>query len=368
MTITWITERHPPKSGGMARSSGRLVNHLIDAGIGVKVLHLSSRAVLEQSPHLMLDRWHRTYLPGINVPVEPERIFAVCKDEMRHTTLVGFGGDYPAYLATLWATWLGAGSVALFRGNDFEKSVHDAKRAWLTHFVLENATAIGAVSTEMTSRIAAMTQRPVRYTPNSVDPSEWRFFETDHSRREALRKTYFDTPLPVVGLFGQLKSKKGLDLTLRLFEQEGLADEARLLTVGEVPDELGALERDFWVRIPFQKGDALLSYYDLSDIVFLPSYYDGLPNVLLEAMALERIVVASRAGGIPDVIDDGVNGFLFDVGDTVGAVRALRRALASTPDERAMMGGAAGERVRDAFSAEQEKDALFHLIETAMKR
>lgn len=368
MSITWITERHPPKSGGMARSSGRLVNHLVDARIDVKVLHLSSRAVLEESPHLMLDRWHRTYLPGINVPIEPERIFAVCQEDMRRTTLVGFGGDTPGYLAALWAKWLGTGSVVLFRGNDFEKNVHDTKRAWLTHFVLENAGAVGAVSTEMTARIAAMTRRPVRVTPNSVDLSEWRFFHTDYVRRDELKKSCFKTDLPIIGLFGQLKSKKGLDLTLRLFEQEGIAQKAHLLTVGDVPGEIGTFDREFWVRIPFQKGDTLIPYYALSDIVFLPSYYDGLPNVLLEAMALERVVVAARAGGIPDVIEDGANGFLFDVGDISGAGRALRRALMLSRDERAMMGAAARMRMRDDFSAQRETEALLSLIETVTKR
>jgi glycosyltransferase involved in cell wall biosynthesis len=69
---------------------------------------------------------------------------------------------------------------------------------------------------------------------------------------------------------------------------------------------------------------------------------DGLPNVVLEALAAGRPVVASRVAGIPDVIDDGVNGLLVPEADAAALAAALRR-LADDPPTRARL-GCAGRR------------------------
>ena len=88
----------------------------------------------------------------------------------------------------------------------------------------------------------------------------------------------------------------------------------------------------------------------LADVVAVPSVVDragnvdGLPNVLLEAMAAGRAVVASRVAGIPDVIVDGVNGLLVPPGDA-SALRAALGRLLGDEGLRAALGGAARETV-----------------------
>jgi glycosyltransferase involved in cell wall biosynthesis len=61
------------------------------------------------------------------------------------------------------------------------------------------------------------------------------------------------------------------------------------------------------------------------NVLVMPSYREGLPNVVLEAMASGRAVIATRVGAVPDVIDDGTNGLLVDAGDVVGLAGALAR-------------------------------------------
>jgi glycosyltransferase involved in cell wall biosynthesis len=86
-----------------------------------------------------------------------------------------------------------------------------------------------------------------------------------------------------------------------------------------------------------------------ADIVVLPSFTEGLPNVALEACAAGKPVVATRVGGTPEVIVDGLNGFLVPPGDPVRLARAILKLLRSRSARRAM-GEHGLARVRSAFT------------------
>ena len=91
---------------------------------------------------------------------------------------------------------------------------------------------------------------------------------------------------------------------------------------------------------------------------------DGLPNVLLEAMAAGRAVVASRVAGIPDVIVDGVNGLLVPPGDVSALRTALERLLADEPLRR-RLGAAARAHAREHLSWESATDRLLEAYAAA---
>ncbi|MBK6406762.1 MAG: glycosyltransferase family 4 protein [Holophagales bacterium] len=78
-----------------------------------------------------------------------------------------------------------------------------------------------------------------------------------------------------------------------------------------------------WTHVPFVDRFELLPYYAACDAVVIPSFYDGMPNVLLEAGALGVPPVASTAGGMADLLTGGENGLTFPPGD----VHECRRAL-----------------------------------------
>ena len=79
------------------------------------------------------------------------------------------------------------------------------------------------------------------------------------------------------------------------------------------------------------------------DLLALPSVYEEMGSVLVEAMATGLPVVASRVGGIPDVVEDGVTGVLVPAGD-VDALAAALDELVADPDRRRRLSTAAGER------------------------
>ena len=363
MKLTWLTARHPPDKGGMATSSKRLVNSLRDRGHALQVIHLQpmpSQPV--SSASMRLQNWNRTVVAGMNAPSEPQQLFWTFRRSMLDSVIIGFGGGKPGYLATLWATWLNVPSVVLFRGNDFEKIIHDTKHGWMIHFILDQADIVGAVSREMVARIRSLRNGQTVFTPNGIDTTEWYLEKIDHERAQQWRMEHVPDDKRVIGMFGQLKFKKGLEMAVALLTTLGFHQHACLLTVGDVSEsmqeslEAGCAEH--WIHVPFQPQEILPVYYAAADVVFMPSLYDGMPNVLLEAMALGKNVVASNAGGIPDVISDGVNGFLFEIGDYSGAARAMNKALTLSQDQKALMGKEARRTVEESFTSAREVEIL----------
>ncbi|HPL15148.1 MAG TPA: glycosyltransferase family 4 protein [Spirochaetota bacterium] len=356
MDIFWITSNHPPDTGGMARSSERIVNGLRDRGHAVTVLHLSENDYPEAADNGLV------VTSGSRYQSEPERLFWHYRDAMAKSMIAGFGGNHAGYYAVIWARWLKTKSLVLYRGNDFDRIIHDLKRGWITHAILDNADLVGAVSTEMASRIRTLREKPVLYTPNSVEPAEWTLLKTDIVKSEKFRDSMGRGEKSVIAMFGDLKSKKGLDIALALFTTYEFRERAMLLTVGTISDmmseRLAAGLGNSWFHVPFQKREAMALYYAASDIVFLPSFYDGMPNVLLEAMALGKIIVASRAGAFPDVIRDGENGFLFSTGDMADAARTMNRALNMKETARAAMIESARKTIAEDFNPRKEIEII----------
>ena len=83
-----------------------------------------------------------------------------------------------------------------------------------------------------------------------------------------------------------------------------------VLLVGRLRKEVAALVPSDAVRVGWLEAVDLPAAYAACDVVGQPSLHDGLPNVVLEAMACGRPVVARPNGGLPDVIEPGVTGFL----------------------------------------------------------
>jgi glycosyltransferase involved in cell wall biosynthesis len=106
--------------------------------------------------------------------------------------------------------------------------------------------------------------------------------------------------------------------------------------------------------------DALGVWFNAADLVCLPSYNEGLPNVLLEAMACGVPCVATRVGGIPEAID-ATSGELVEPRDANGLALALARALDRTWDRDAIVQRAAG------FSWGQNLEAMSRLLDGVIR-
>ena len=139
---------------------------------------------------------------------------------------------------------------------------------------------------------------------------------------------------PRVLFVGRLAPQKGVST---LVEAAGLLKDpsARILLVGDGPERpklerdaerLGVDDRLHFVG--FFAHDRLPAVFAHADLLVLPSLYEELGTVLLEAMQAALPIVASKTGGIPDVIENGVNGMLVPPGDPEALARAIDCLLA----------------------------------------
>lgn len=154
-----------------------------------------------------------------------------------------------------------------------------------------------------------------------------------------------------LGFVGGLYSYKGLDDLASALE--ATETDCGLVVAGDGP-ERARLERRIGDRTAFLGPvpyDQIPALYHEFDAFVLPSRTEGLPRVVLEAQATATPVIATRVGGVPEVVTDGKTGFLCDVRDTAGFASAIDQ-LAIDPYQRERLGEAGRAAVENNYSWE----------------
>ena len=108
-------------------------------------------------------------------------------------------------------------------------------------------------------------------------------------------------------------------------------------------------------------------YFESFDIFILPSLSEGLSSSILTAMAMALPVIATRVGGIPELISDGENGLLVRPADAAALAQAIRR-LAANPEERFRMGQLGRVRMEKQFTLQRKIDETELLCESLLKK
>ena len=170
----------------------------------------------------------------------------------------------------------------------------------------------------------------------------------------------------VVGLFGRMTAVKRTDdlLTMLAGVRERGVD-ALLLLVGDGDDRERLEQRAH--DLGLARSCLFLGYqedvapwYALCDAVVLTSASEGTPVTIIEALAAGRPVVATRVGGVPDVVDEGETGFLVRPGDTHALAERIE-ILARDPERRAAMGREGRERVLRRYAVDRLVDDVDRL-------
>ena len=212
----------------------------------------------------------------------------------------------------------------------------------LTAGLATHVVAVSEAVRDETARTLRVAPERIAVIPNGVNT---------HAFAPASRPV----EAPVIGCTGRLHAKNGHPTLLDAFAAIRQAvPEARLLLVGDGP-ERGSLERAV-SRLGW--GEAVTFAGEQADVrpwlhrmaVYVqPSISEGMSNSILEAMACGLPVVATRVGGTPEVVEDGISGLLVPPKDPAALATALV-ALLGHPARRAAMGAAGRDRVATRFS------------------
>lgn len=191
----------------------------------------------------------------------------------------------------------------------------------LDRFHLRWMDRVVCVSEAQAAKVRRAGVRPdrIRVIYNAIDPS--RFHDPDERYRAKLLRYFRQPRTHVIGAAGRLSPEKGFSVLVSAAERV-LREHpsAGFVLFGEGP-ERAALQQQInaaglgqsFVLAGFRADlDRFLPHFDL---LVLPSYTEGMPNVVLEAFGAGVPVVATAVGGTPEVIDDGANGYLVPPGD-----------------------------------------------------
>ena len=242
--------------------------------------------------------------------------------------------------------------ITTLHGTDITLVGQEASFYAITKFSIEQSDGVTAVSNYLrdeTYRAFGCGMCDIRVVPNFVNLQEYRPGEP------GCRGKVAPEGHKVISHVSNFREVKRVKDVIRVFARIRRAMPATLVMIGDGPERVDAENeaRDLAVMDDVRflgRLDSVASLLQASDLFILPSQTESFGLAALEAMACGAPVVASRAGGLPEVIDDGVNGIL----EPVGSVEAMgRRAveLLRDPEKYAAMRAAAVAQA-EQFSAD----------------
>ena len=244
----------------------------------------------------------------------------------------------------------------------------------LERFLARTSTALIAVSPQVRDDLVSLHVAPAKkftVVRLGIELDE-RVAIDEEMRAEARRVMGIPPERFAVGWVGRMTGVKRTDDVVRAFaalRKRGV--DACLCIVGDGPDreqverrahELGVI-RDC-LFLGYQEDVA--RFFAVFDAFVLSSVNEGTPVVAIEALAAGRPVVATRVGGVPDVVTDGVDGFLVEPGDIEALADRLER-LALDPELRSAMGEAGRTRVLPRYAVSRLIDDIDRLYRSLLQ-
>jgi glycosyltransferase involved in cell wall biosynthesis len=219
--------------------------------------------------------------------------------------------------------------------------------------VARGADAYLAVSREDERRITEIEGIPaekVRFLPNGIPDLP------EPTGRDLRAELGLPPDAPLIGAVGALRAQKGFDALVRasaLLARE--IPDVRVIIVGGGDEEVRAQLVRLIAELGLQDNVLLIGLRDdvpdilaALDVAVSSSNFEGSPLAIMEYMAAGRPIVATRVGGVPDLIENGVHGLLVDRGDSNGLAQAVLRLLRDR-GLGAHLAAAARERQRTEF-------------------
>ncbi len=358
--------------GTMQREERGATTYLL--GHGSAALVRSTLSALWRAPHRFVRaaslaaRTRRAGLDGVMRQLAYFAEAAVLAEEMRRRKvehLHNHFGDSSCTVAMLASELSGIGYSFTLHGPAIFFEPHE----WHLGTKIERARFVATISNFARSQAALF-----------CSPDAWGHLYIVHcgvSEPEAIDaddsgwpRSDGTTDLLFVGRLDPVKGVMVLFETIAQLVEAG--ENVRLVLVGDGPQrvELEELTADLGLsdRVRFtgyQNQQQVQAHLERCDVFVLPSFAEGVPVSLMEAMARRRPVIATNVGGVTELVEDGISGRVVPPGDDV-ALRSAIEDLARDPQLREKMGAAGAAKVHAEFNSSTEAQRLVSLFDRAI--
>ncbi len=374
MKILFIAERYPPTLGGVATSAGRISEALARLGHEVHVFvlarELPSGMVQSdpKSPGLIVHRFGPA--KSLDFTFQQSLLFLGWLQKRQGMDLVW--GHYlttAGFLATWFAKSQGLRSIVSARGNDLDKQLFPPGDFARLRWTVEQASTVVAVSQDLANKVQVLCDRRAEVLPNAVDTS---LFAPGARSKEWGQHYGIGEGELILGFCGELRAKKGMAFLIQAFRALAARQPTRLLVIGPIRGEdRGEFERaladttltsQITITGHLESPEIVAQHLRLVDVALIPSLWDGMPNSLLESMAVGVPIIASDAGAIPEVFVDGVHGTVVPRTHLHHLAQRIEEWLAAPGETRAALVRAAREHVCQNYSFAAEEARLQKLL------
>ena len=373
--VLLIAERFPPDLGGLARSSHRTARSLGQLGLEVEVLAwtkaLPPGAIETQAANVdqaytlhrmgLFSNWDLSLQHSLNV-------LNTLHDTHPYDWVWGHYLFPAGFFAVMFAQSHKIPCTVSARGNDVDQMMFPPGDFSRLLWTLQRADYITAVSQDLINKMEVLLgdSKPMSIIPNAVDIELFKPSEPSADLRSSLGIR--DDEL-VLGFSGELKHKKGFPFLLSALADVHAQRPCVLLIVGEVRARTEEHFISFRTQHPeaaqriiitghLENAADVVQHVQLCDLCLAPSVWDGLPNAVLEAMAMEKVVIASRAGGLPEVIEHRQNGLLLPIAQLHRLGEAIIEFTEQNEDTQKAIKVAARKTILKGYQSRNELDAL----------
>ncbi len=318
-----------------------------------------------------LDEVRRCGQTGLELRYDTPRLFAALREIVRllrkqRIDVLCCHGYKANLLGLLAARWVRTPVISVSRGWTGE-TLRVRLYEILDRRVLRQMDCVVAVSHGQAKKVLRSGVQPSKMNVihNAVHPRTADDVQSEYADR--LRGLFHEPPRLIVGAAGRLSPEKGFDVLIDAAATVSrVHPQAAFVLFGD-----GALRESLQAKIHAGGLDEKFilagfhadyhSYLPHVDLLVLPSYTEGLPNVVLEAFAAGVPVVATAVGGTPEVVEDGRCGYLVPPGDAAELAGRIADVL-SDDDTRRAMGAQGRERVAKHFSYTAQAESYQRLF------
>ncbi len=372
--ILLLTEKFYPDLGGVATSAKRTYENLGNLGVEIEIVvwsrYLQPGEVVKEDNIYRIGlyrNWDMTIIHTLNLLESLTKEF--------HYDAIWGHYLFPAGFVAVWFAQLyGFKSIVSARGNDIDRGVFPPGDFGRLRWTLENATRITAVSHNLANKISLIAARhDIFILKNAVDTEIFSNFIIERDKQKLKLGLGIKADELVLGFAGELRAKKGKNFLLNALSKVRQQYAVCLLIIGEVRSTDESILTYYKMEHPedyerviitghLKESYQVSQYLQLCDLFLLPSIWEGIPNALIEAMACGVCCLASDAGGIPEVIDSEVNGFLLPRNQLQYLGEAVLEFFELDKETKDRMIFAARDRIIKEFSLIAERVRLQQVL------